>query len=99
MRFGLAHEPGLYNAVQRLLYVGVIGAGILAVLSGFAIWKPVQLWPLTDLFGGYVAARYVHFFAMAAIVAFFAIHVVLVMLVPRVLPPMLFGGRTKDMES
>jgi hypothetical protein len=37
------------------------------VLSGLAIWKPVQLQYLTALFGGYDAARYVHFFCMAAI--------------------------------
>ena len=40
------------------------------VLSGLSIWKPVQFQELTALFGGYDIARYVHFFAMAAIVAF-----------------------------
>ena len=54
--------------MQRLLYLGVILAGVVIVLSGLAIWKPVQLQELTALFGGYDAARYVHFFAMAAIV-------------------------------
>ena len=51
--------------MQQLLYLGVILAGIVIVLSGLAIWKPVQLQELTALFGGYEAARYVHFFAMA----------------------------------
>jgi thiosulfate reductase cytochrome b subunit len=96
MRFKLAHEHGVYNAVQRLLYAGVIFTGILIVLSGFAIWKPVQLWPLTDLLGGYVIARYVHFFAMAATTAFLAAHVLLVILVPRVLPPMILGGKMEE---
>jgi thiosulfate reductase cytochrome b subunit len=99
MRLKLPHEYGVYNAVQKLLYVGVIFAGILIVLSGLTLWKPVQLWPLTDLFGGYVIARYVHFFAMAVIAAFLTVHVLLVILVPHVLPPMIFGGKTKDMQS
>ena len=67
----LSHDDlSVYNAVQRLLYVGVILAGVVIVLSGLAIWKPMQLQELTALFGGYEAARYVHFFAMAAIVGF-----------------------------
>ena len=63
--------------MQKLLYLGVILAGIVIVLSGLAIWKPVQLQELTALFGGYDAARYVHFFAMAAIVGFLVVHVVM----------------------
>ena len=62
--------------MQKLLYVGIILAGVVIVLSGLAIWKPVQLQELTALFGGYDAARYVHFFAMAAIVGFLVVHVV-----------------------
>src|SRR5213078_4782677 len=74
----LAHEDlSVYNAVQKLLYVGVILAGIVIVLSGLAIWKPVQLQELTALFGGYDAARYVHFVAMAAIAGFVVVHVVM----------------------
>ena len=53
-----------------MLYVGIIVVGIFIVLSGLAIWKPVQLQYLTALFGGYDVARYVHFICMAAIVAF-----------------------------
>ena len=67
--------------MQRLLYVGVILAGVVIVLSGLAIWKPVQLQEFTALFGGYEAARYVHFFAMAAIVGFLVIHVLLALIV------------------
>ena len=58
-----------YNYVQKLLYAGIIVVGILIVLSGLSIWKPVQLQYLTALFGGYDVARYVHFICMAAIVA------------------------------
>ena len=99
LRFKLAHQQGKYNAVQRLLYAGVIFAGVLVVISGLGIWKPVQLWFFTDLLGGYVAARYVHFFAMAAIAAFLVIHLLLVALVPRTLPPILFGGKAEEAES
>ncbi|MBM3550483.1 MAG: cytochrome b/b6 domain-containing protein [Alphaproteobacteria bacterium] len=90
----LAHAPGRYNAAQRLLYVGVILAVIVAILSGLAIWKPVQLQGLTALMGGYEAARLVHFFAMAAIVAFLVVHIGLAVMVKGVLAPM-FAGRAE----
>lgn len=88
----LAHDDlSVYNAVQKLLYLGVIVAGIVIVLSGLAIWKPVQLQELTAAFGGYDAARYVHFFAMAAIVGFLVVHVVMALLVPKSLRAMITG--------
>jgi thiosulfate reductase cytochrome b subunit len=80
-----------YNYVQRLLYAGIILVGIVIVLSGLSIWKPVQLQYLTALFGGYDVARYVHFAAMAAIVAFLIVHVALALLVPKSLRAMLIG--------
>ncbi len=85
--------------MQRLLYVGVIIAGIVIVISGLGIWKPVQLWFFTDLCGGYFIARYVHFTAMAVIVGFLFIHVLLVLLVPRVLPAMITGGKLPEVQS
>jgi thiosulfate reductase cytochrome b subunit len=88
----LTHDDlSVYNAVQKLLYLGVILAGIVIVLSGLAIWKPVQLQELTAVFGGYDAARYVHFFAMATIVGFLVIHVVMALLVPKSLRAMITG--------
>jgi thiosulfate reductase cytochrome b subunit len=88
----LAHDDlAVYNAVQKLLYLGVILAGIVLVLSGVAIWKPVQLHELTVVFGGYDLARYVHFFAMAAIAGFLVVHVVMALLVPRSLRAMVTG--------
>jgi thiosulfate reductase cytochrome b subunit len=88
----LSHaDLSVYNAVQRLLYLGVILAGVVIVLSGLSIWKPVQLHELTMLFGGYDAARYVHFFAMAAIAGFVAVHVVMALLVPKSLRAMITG--------
>jgi len=95
LRFKLPHQKGVYNAVQRLLYVGVLFAGVVIVISGLGIWKPVQLWFFTDLCGGYFIARYVHFFAMTAIGLFIVIHVLLVIAVPKVLPPMITGGRVE----
>ena len=80
-----------YNYVQKLLYAGVIVIGVLVVLSGLSIWKPVQLQWLTALFGGYDVARYVHFICMSAIVAFLVVHVALALLVPRSLRAMLIG--------
>jgi thiosulfate reductase cytochrome b subunit len=79
------------NAVQKALYIGVILAGILIVVSGLSIWKPVQLRELTALFGGYDTARFVHFFTMAAIVVFLAIHVVMAIIVPKSLWAMIRG--------
>ncbi|MGF6169687.1 thiosulfate reductase cytochrome b subunit [Pseudomonas moraviensis] len=93
----LVHEKGLYNAVQRLMYWIVLAAGVLIVISGVAIWKPVQLQELVALLGGYDVGRYVHFAAMAMIAAFVVIHLVLVILVPKTLLPMITGGvRTPD---
>ena len=88
----LSHEDlSRYNQVQKLLYAGIIAVGVIIVLSGLSIWKPVQLQWLTALFGGYDIARYVHFFCMAAIVAFLVIHVALAILVPKSLRAMIIG--------
>jgi len=92
LRGKLSHDDlSVYNAVQKLLYAGVLLAGVVIVLSGLSIWKPVQFWWLTDFFGGYNTARYVHFAAMASIVAFLAVHVVLAFLVPSSLRAMIVG--------
>src|ERR1700680_3009858 len=80
-----------YNYVQKLLYAGIIVVGVLIVLSGLSIWKPVQLQYLTALFGGYDVARYVHFVCMSAIVAFLVVHVALAVLVPKSLRAMIIG--------
>jgi thiosulfate reductase cytochrome b subunit len=92
LTFRLSHgDLSRYNAVQKLLYSGVILCGIVIVLSGLAIWKPVQFQELTAMFGGYDFARYVHFFAMAAIVGFLAVHIALAVLVPKSLRAMVTG--------
>jgi thiosulfate reductase cytochrome b subunit len=90
--FKLSHDDlSHYNAVQKLLYTGVILAGVVIVLSGLSIWKPVQFQELTALFGGYDTARYVHFLAMAAIVGFLIVHIALALIVPKSLRAMITG--------
>jgi thiosulfate reductase cytochrome b subunit len=91
LQFRLPHRLGAYNAVQKALYLGVLAAGVIMVLSGLAIWKPAQFQELTWLFGGFDAARVVHFLGMAAIVLFLIVHIALVVIVPKTLPPMITG--------
>jgi cytochrome b subunit of formate dehydrogenase len=68
-------------------------AGAVAVLTGIAIWKPVQLSAYTALFGGYVWARYWHFIAMLVIVILSVIHVFMVFAVdPYSIPSMITGN-------
>jgi thiosulfate reductase cytochrome b subunit len=92
LRGHLAHDDlSIYNAVQKLLYLGVLLTAVVIVLSGLSIWKPVQFHYLTSFFGGYDTARYVHFAAMTAIVAFLVVHVALAVLVPKSLRAMIVG--------
>src|SRR6266700_1073258 len=93
LRFRLRHDDLThYNAVQKVLYVGVMLIGILIVISGLALWKPVQFSELASLFGSFQNIRLVHFFCMAAIVGFIVVHVTLAMLVPQSLVAMVIGG-------
>src|SRR6201993_3222155 len=92
LTFKLAHDDlSTYNYVQKLLYAGIIAIGIVIVLSGLSIWKPVQLQYLTALFGGYDVARYVHFVCMSLICLFLIVHVALALLVPKSLRAMIIG--------
>ena len=92
LRGRLSHaDLSTYNAIQRLLYLGVILALLLIIASGIAIWKPIQLQELTALMGGYEGARIVHFSAMSAIVLFVLVHVAMAFLVPKSLLAMLRG--------
>ncbi len=93
LHFKLAHEDlTTYNAVQKLLYMLAIAAGISQVLTGLAIWKPVQLSGLVWLLGGFQSARIIHFTGMSILVGFIVVHVGLSILVPRTLLAMLSGG-------
>ena len=92
MRGRLSHaDPRTYNAVQRAAYLFVMIDAVLLVLSGLVLWKSVQFPLLRELLGGYAAARRVHFFAMAALVAFVALHITMVALVPRTFLTMIRG--------
>ncbi len=93
LRLNFAHDDiTMYNAVQKTLYIGVMLAAAVQVLSGLAIWKPVQFSGLTALFGDFQGARIAHFLGMAAIVGFLAVHVALALLVPKTLVAMVTGG-------
>ncbi len=84
---------GKHNALQRGTYFVLPWIALLAVVSGIAIWKPVQLAPLTDLLGGYVWARYWHFVAMTLLVVLSLVHVIMVFAVdPYSLKSMITGG-------
>jgi thiosulfate reductase cytochrome b subunit len=92
LTFKLSHDDlSTYNYVQKLLYAGIIVVGVVIVLSGLSIWKPVQLYYLVMLFGDYPAARYVHFICMSLICLFLIVHVALAVLVPKSLRAMIIG--------
>jgi thiosulfate reductase cytochrome b subunit len=93
LHFKIAHEDiTVYNAVQRLLYIVVILAGVSQVATGLAIWKPIQFSGLVSLLGGFQTARVLHFAGMAVIVGFLIVHVALALLVPKTLGAMVTGG-------
>ncbi len=93
LRFRIEHNDlTTYNAVQKILYIVVMLAGISQVVTGLAIWKPVQFSGLVSLLGGFQWARYIHFAGMAVIVGFLVVHVLLSLLVPQTLWAMLTGG-------
>ncbi|MBA3034655.1 MAG: cytochrome b/b6 domain-containing protein [Gammaproteobacteria bacterium] len=92
LRGRLSHDdPQQYNSVQRLAYLFVMVDSVLLVLSGLVLWKSVQFPLLRELLGDYETARRVHFFAMAALVGFVAVHLAMVALLPRTLLTMIRG--------
>ena len=82
-----------YNQVQRLAYLFVMVDITLLVISGLVMWKSVQFPLLRELMGGYDAARHVHFIAMSLLMAFVAVHLVMVALVPKTLLAMIVGRK------
>jgi thiosulfate reductase cytochrome b subunit len=98
--FRLSHDDLThYNAVQKILCVGIILVGIVIVLSGLALWKPVQFSELATLFYDFQTTRLVHFLCMTAIVLFLVVHVTLTLIVPRSLVAMLTGGPVINNEK
>ncbi len=92
LRGRLAHDDlAVYNAAQKAAYLVAIALAIGLVLSGLAIWKPVQLYGLAALMGDYEGARLLHFFCMAGLVLFVLVHVAMVILVPRTFLSMITG--------
>ncbi len=84
LHFKIAHEDlTTYNAVQKILYIVVMLAGISQVVTGIAIWKPVQFSGLVRLLGGFQRRALIHFAGMAVIVGFLVVHVALSLLVPQ----------------
>jgi thiosulfate reductase cytochrome b subunit len=92
-------HQGKHNALQKGTYFALPVIAALAVISGIAIWKPVQLSWLTNLLGGYMWARYWHFLAMFLIVVLSVIHVFMVFAVdPYSLPSMITGNYDEDLS-
>ncbi len=85
--------PDFYNGLQRFAYTSVLILVTIQVLSGLAIYKPVQLHWLVSIFGGYDAARVFHLLGLALLALFVTVHVVMVSLHPRDLLAMLTGGK------
>ena len=93
LHFKIAHKDiTVYNAVQKLLYIIVIFATVSQVVTGLAIWKPIQFSGLVSLLGGFQTARVLHFAGMAVIVGFLIVHVTLALVVPKTLWAMVTGG-------
>jgi len=95
----LRHVTGRYNAVQRLLYILTSFMLLVAILSGFAIWKPVQFQELTALMGGFETARRVHFFAMVGLVLFIVLHVAIALRTPGLVRSMIAGRAPRMPED
>jgi thiosulfate reductase cytochrome b subunit len=99
LRGRLAHDDlSVYNSAQKAAYLGAIALAVGLILSGLAIWKPVQLYWLASLMGDYEGARLLHFFCMAGIVIFVAVHVAMVLLVPRTFLTMITGKLKKEIQ-
>jgi thiosulfate reductase cytochrome b subunit len=69
-----------YNAAQKIAYTGIIIMGFGSIITGLAIYKPVQLWWLCELMGGYAFARILHFALTIGYSLFFVVHIVQVIL-------------------
>src|SRR5262249_15721556 len=91
-----APAQDLYNGLQRLAYTAVILFGILSVLSGLAIYKPVQLRAFGLILGGYARARGVHLILLVLFALFTVGHLLMVSLHPRSLGEMVTGGKPHD---
>ena len=71
-------EAGTYNPLQKLAYTTAIGLGVLLVVTGLGLYKPVQLSWLVAALGGFRLTRIWHFTAMCALLGFIPGHLVMV---------------------
>jgi thiosulfate reductase cytochrome b subunit len=99
VRKSLPPPVGLYNGMQRLAYTTALALAALLVLSGLALYEPVQLPRLTALLGGYDAARAVHLLALAALGVFLVVHVVQALRHPGAVADMVTGGGPRPSEA
>lgn len=67
---------GPYNPAQKLAYTSAILMGVGLSLTGLAIYKPVQMGWITNLLGGYEAARFEHFALLISLSLFFVVHII-----------------------
>jgi thiosulfate reductase cytochrome b subunit len=77
LRLSKVHPPPRkFNGAQQIAYTSVILMGAGSLLTGLAIYKPVQFAWLTSLLGGYEWARFIHFWLTVGYVMFFVVHLV-----------------------
>jgi thiosulfate reductase cytochrome b subunit len=88
----LKHEAyDKYNNVQKIFYISAFTFLLIIILSGLYMWKPVQFHFLSYIFYSFPVARYVHFFAMAGLMLFALVHIIMVVIHPRTLWLMIRG--------
>ena len=71
---------GTFNSLQKLAYSIALLLIVISLISGFALFKPVQLSWLVYGLGGFRVARILHFAAMCGLLAFIPGHVLMVVL-------------------
>lgn len=96
--FKLKYQPGVYNAVQRIAYTVVVMLVVVLILSGIALWQPVQFQTLTLLMGDYEATRMVHFIATLLLVGFTILHLLMAFVSPKAIWAMITGKITQKQE-
>lgn len=95
----LFHGTGEYNLAQRVLYVAVVVDFAVLILSGAAMWKPLQFHALAEFLGGYDSARYIHFFGMVFLAAFLFVHVIMALAIDGVIKSMFTGRLAKRLPA
>ncbi len=101
LKLNFDHGEGKYNFLQKLAYGLVLGIFLpMMVFTGIVIspgMEPTFGW-LVDLLGGRQSARSLHFIFAFAILGFFIVHVVLVLLSGPIgqIRSMLTGGSTDE---